>query len=78
MLDEWLAHRPTGLRSDLLFIERGRRISADRVERAVAKAAVAAGIGHVVPHQLRHTLATQAINLACRWRRSQRSSAIDP
>lgn len=62
MLDEWLAHRPSGLRSDLLFIERGRPIPADRVERAVAKAAAAAGIGHVVPHQLRHTLATQAIN----------------
>lgn len=62
MLDDWLARRPAGLRSDLLFIERGRRISASRVERVVAKAAAAAGIGHVVPHQLRHTLATQAIN----------------
>jgi len=30
------------------------------VDRAVAKAARTAGIGHVTPHQLRHTLATQA------------------
>jgi len=32
------------------------------VDKAVQKAATAAGIGHVHPHQLRHTLATQAIN----------------
>lgn len=62
LLDDWLERRPTGLRSDLLCIEHGRRISASRVERAVAKAASTAGIGHVAPHQLRHTLATQAIN----------------
>src|SRR5437763_9497655 len=33
-----------------------------RVDRAVLKVAQAAGIGRVSPHQLRHTLATQAIN----------------
>ena len=32
------------------------------MDPAVAKVAKAAGIGHVSPHQLRHTLATQAIN----------------
>src|SRR6185295_19227152 len=37
-------------------------IRHNRVDRAVAKVAAAAGIGHVSPHQLRHTLATQAIN----------------
>jgi hypothetical protein len=62
LLDAWLAQRPDGLRSDLLFVERGRRLSEARVDRAVAKVAQAAGIGHVSPHQLRHTLATQAIN----------------
>ena len=62
MLDDWLAHRPEGLRSDYLFIERGRRITRGRVDRVLAKVARAAGIGHVAPHQLRHTLATQAIN----------------
>jgi integrase len=62
LLDEWLDKRPAGLRSDYLFLERGRRIGGNRVDRAVAKAAQAAGIGHVTPHQLRHTLATQAIN----------------
>jgi integrase len=62
MLDDWLASRPTGLRSDYLFIERGRRIARSRVDHALATVAAAAGIGHVTPHQLRHTLATQAIN----------------
>lgn len=61
-IDDWLAQRPDGLRSDLLFVERGRRFSIAHVDRAVAKVAKAAGIGHVAPHQLRHTLATQAIN----------------
>ena len=62
LLDDWLAHRPKGLRSDYVFIERGRRITRGRVDLVVAKVARAAGIGHVTPHQLRHTLATQAIN----------------
>jgi integrase len=62
MLDEWIALRPTGLREPWLFMERGRRIGKQRVGDAVTSAAVAAGIGRVTPHQLRHTLATQAIN----------------
>ncbi len=62
LLDEWIAARPTSLRSPYLFIEYGQRIRQGRVDRAVAKAAQAAGIGHVNPHRLRHTLATQAIN----------------
>ena len=61
-LDEWLARRPAGLRSRYLFVEYGQRIRHNRVDRAVAKVAAAAGIGHVSPHRLRHTLATQAIN----------------
>ena len=55
--------RPAGLREPWLFIERGRRIGKQRVGDAIALAAAsAAGIGRVTPHQLRHTLATQAIN----------------
>ena len=60
MIDEWLARRPDGLRSDLMFIHKGRRIGVNRVDMALHKVAAAAGIGHVTPHQLRHTLATQA------------------
>ena len=62
MLDDWVADRPPGLREPWLFIERGRRIGKQRVQDAVADAARDAGIGRVTPHQLRHTLATQAIN----------------
>ncbi len=62
LLGQWLGRRPEGLRSKLIFVEQGRVIPASRVDAAVAKAATAAGIGRVSPHQLRHTLATQAIN----------------
>ncbi len=61
-LDGWVAARPDGLRSRLLWVEQGRRIRRGRVVGALNRAAAAAGIGHVTPHQLRHTLATQAIN----------------
>jgi len=62
LIDTWLAERPARLRSPYLFVEHGQRIGEGRVDRAVAKTARAAGIGHVSPHRLRHTLATQAIN----------------
>lgn len=62
LLDAWIAARPDWQASSLLLTERGRPIPPTRVEKAVQKAATAAGLGHVHPHQLRHTLATQAIN----------------
>jgi integrase len=60
LLDDWLSQRVEGLRSDLLFVDRGRPITEGRVEQAVARAARTGGLGRVTPHQLRHTLATQA------------------
>jgi hypothetical protein len=63
MLDDWITHhRPTGLRSQRLLLERGRPVTALRVANAVSRLSHEAGIGHVTAHQLRHTLATQAIN----------------
>jgi len=62
LIDQWLGARPEGLRSNLMFVERGRPIPESRVDHAVLKAAKTAGIDPVSPHQLRHTLATQAIN----------------
>lgn len=62
LIEEWQQHRPPGLRSDLLLVEHGRPVTKLRVSRALARVAEEAGIGHVTPHQLRHTLATQAIN----------------
>ena len=62
LLDEWIARRPVTLREPWLFMEHGRRIGNDRVRKAILKVAEEAGLGKVTPHQLRHTLATQAIN----------------
>jgi site-specific recombinase XerC len=62
MLDDWLANRSQTLRSELIFVDKGRPIPARRVDDALDKVAAAAGLGNVTPHQLRHTLATQAIN----------------
>jgi hypothetical protein len=46
----------------LLPRENGKPCSRHNVTAYLNKAAAAAGIGHVHPHQMRHTLATQAIN----------------
>lgn len=63
MLDDWIAnHRPVGLRSDRLLLERNRPVTSLRVSTALTRLSHDAGIGHVTAHQLRHTLATQAIN----------------
>ncbi|MGB3737115.1 MAG: tyrosine-type recombinase/integrase [Ilumatobacter sp.] len=47
---------------DRLIVFNGRRLNRHIVARIVRRIAKSAGIGHVHPHQLRHTLATQAIN----------------
>jgi len=62
LLEEWSAQRSTQTNTSLMFIDKGRPIPQTRVDAAVDRAAAAAGLGHVTPHQLRHTLATQAIN----------------
>jgi integrase/recombinase XerD len=63
MLDDWIAnHRPTGLRSDRLLLERNRPVTSLRVATALDRISDRAGIGHVTAHQVRHTVATQAIN----------------
>ena len=62
LLDEWIAQRPARLRSDLLFIRNGRPIGEAMLEKALTEVCEAAGIDRVTAHQLRHTLATQAIN----------------
>ncbi|HEY5455402.1 MAG TPA: site-specific integrase [Acidothermaceae bacterium] len=46
----------------LLPRENGKPMDRHGVTRYLNKAATDAGIGHVHPHQMRHTLATQAIN----------------
>jgi hypothetical protein len=57
-----MQHRPETLRTKWMWIERGQRVTRARVADALGRACGRAGIAHVTPHQLRHTLATQAIN----------------
>jgi len=47
---------------DRLIVWNGSAINRHQTARMVNRVANTAGIGHVSPHQLRHTLATQAIN----------------
>ena len=60
LLDEHQRLRSDNL--DRLIVCNGRRLDRHIVARMLRRVAKAAGIGHVHPHQLRHTLATQAIN----------------
>jgi site-specific recombinase XerD len=46
----------------LLPRENGRALDRHTVTRFINRAGAAAGLAHIHPHQLRHTLATQAIN----------------
>jgi site-specific recombinase XerD len=46
----------------LLPRENGRPLDRHTVTRMINRAGAAAGLPHIHPHQLRHTLATQAIN----------------
>jgi integrase len=62
LLDAWVARRPASLREPWLFMDHGRRLGPESVRQALLKVAGQAGLGPVTPHQLRHTLATQAIN----------------
>ena len=61
LLDDW---RPEPANNDpaLLITDSGQPLDRHRVSRIVKRIGHAAGVGHVHPHRLRHTLATQAIN----------------
>jgi site-specific recombinase XerD len=62
LIDDYrAAHVPTD-HPLLLPRENGRALDRHTVTRFINKAGATAGLGHIHPHQLRHTLATQAIN----------------
>ena len=62
LIDAYRArHVPTG-HPLLLPRENGRPLDRHTVTRMINRAGAAAGLSHIHPHQLRHTLATQAIN----------------
>ncbi len=57
-----LPHPRTRRPTQFLFTHHGRRLSQTAVRKELARSATAAGIGHVTPHQLRHTYATALVN----------------
>jgi integrase len=65
LLQAWTAtHDDNG--TGLLLTNRGRAINRQAVVRMLNRAGRRAGLGHLHPHQLRHTLATQAVNRGMR------------
>jgi site-specific recombinase XerD len=67
LLADWTATHADHIRAQRRLIADHRApIERRTVHRLVARVAKRAGIGHVHPHQLRHTLATQAINRGMR------------
>ena len=65
LLDSWrVVHDDE--RTGLLLTNGGRPLNRHVVTRMLNRAARRAGLGHLHPHQLRHTLATQAVNRGMR------------
>ncbi len=62
LIAEYRAVRGRSRSGHLLERDDGRPFDRRTVHRYVASVAKRAGVGHVHPHQLRHTLATQCIN----------------
>jgi integrase len=62
LITDWLATRPPSHSGRLVARDDGQPFDRRTIHRYVVAAAKRAGVGHVHPHQLRHTLATQAIN----------------
>jgi integrase len=57
-----LPHPRTGRPAQFLFTHHGRRLAQQALRLELNRAGEAAGIGHVKPHQLRHTFATAMVN----------------
>jgi len=62
LIDQYRAERGRSRSGHLLERDDGRPFDRRTIHRYVASVAKRAGVGHVHPHQLRHTLATQSIN----------------
>ncbi|MGH9284483.1 MAG: tyrosine-type recombinase/integrase [Acidimicrobiales bacterium] len=60
-----LRHPRTGRLVEFLLTHQGRRVSADTLRAELHRSAADAGLGDVVPHQLRHTFATALVNSGC-------------
>ena len=62
---EPLPHPETGRLADFLLTRHGKRVSTHALRAELARAASAAGLPHITPHQLRHTYATALVNAGC-------------
>ncbi len=62
LIEDYRARRGPSTSGLLVQRDDGHAFDRRTVHRYVAAVAKRAGVGHVHPHQLRHTLATQAIN----------------
>ena len=62
LIDEYRSRHVAAGNLLLLPRENGKPADRHAVTRYTSKAGAAAGLPHIHPHQLRHTLATQAIN----------------
>jgi site-specific recombinase XerD len=62
LIDEYRVERGRSRSGHLLERDDGQPFDRRTIQRYVASVAKRAGVGHVHPHQLRHTLATQSIN----------------
>jgi integrase len=60
-----LRHPKSGRMVEFLFTHHGRRVTAGALRFELTRAGEEAGIGPVVPHQLRHTFATALVNAGC-------------
>jgi len=60
-----LCHPRDGRLVDFLLTHQGRRVAASTLRAELQRAAEEAGLGPVVPHQLRHTFATALVNAGC-------------
>jgi hypothetical protein len=57
-----LPHPRHGRPVEFLLTHHGRRLLPDAIRAELRRVAADAGIGHVTPHQLRHTYATALVN----------------
>jgi integrase len=57
-----LPHPRHGRPVEFLLTHHGKRLSPDALRTELRRAANEAGLGHVTPHQLRHTYATALVN----------------
>lgn len=60
-----LRHPRSGRLVEFLFTHHGRRVTASTLRDELKRAAETAGVGPVLPHQLRHTFATALVNSGC-------------